>query len=48
MPFAVSALGLRVVSEINFFLDSFLLGKKKGVGLGMNIDIERKLANRVI
>lgn len=48
MPFAVSATVLRVVSEINFYLDSFLLGNKKGVGLGMNIDIERKLANHVI
>lgn len=45
MTFAVSAIALRVVSEINFFLDSFLLGKKRGVGLGMNIDIKRKLSN---
>lgn len=48
MPFAVSAIALRVVSEINFFLDSFLLGKKRGVGLGMNVDIKRTLSNHVI
>lgn len=44
----MSAIALRVVPEIYFFLDSFLWGKKRGVGLGMNIDIERKLLNHVI
>ena len=45
----VSAIALRVASDINFFLDSFFLGKKRGgVDLGMNEGIKRKLSNPVI